>query len=39
MIADKEDLKPKLSEPFPQEIIRWKDPKTGIVVPKLEIEN
>ena len=39
MIAVEEDLKPKLSEPFPQEIIRWKDPKTGIVVPKLEIEN
>jgi hypothetical protein len=30
---------PKLPEPFPNTDKYWKDPKTGIVVPKTELEN
>ena len=32
-------LKPELKSPFPAVERYWKDPKTGIVVPKFEQEN
>ncbi len=39
MIVAEESLKPKLSEPFPNVPRHWKDPKTGLVIPKDPIEN
>ena len=39
MLTAVEELKPTLSEPFPNTPRYWKDPKTGLVVPKMEIEN
>ncbi|KKL13659.1 hypothetical protein LCGC14_2523550 [marine sediment metagenome] len=35
----KENLKPRLSEPFPNVPQYWKCPKTSIIVPKFETEN
>jgi len=34
-----EELKPQLKEPFPNVPRYWKDPKTGLLVPKYELEN
>ena len=34
-----QDIRPKLSEPFPIPIRYWTDPKTGLVIPKRPEEN
>lgn len=39
MIKIEQNLKPALSEPFPNVPRYWKDPKTGIMIPKFEQEN
>lgn len=39
MLTIEQQIKPTLSEPFPNIPRYWKDPKTGIVVPKIQQEN
>jgi len=39
MLTATEELKPQLSEPFPDTPRYWTDPKTGLVIPKQQIEN
>ncbi len=34
-----EELKPTLKTPFPDVPRHWKDPKTGLIIPKFEAEN
>ncbi|KKN77425.1 hypothetical protein LCGC14_0359840 [marine sediment metagenome] len=39
MLTAVEELKPTLSEPFPNVPRHWKDPKTDLIIPKFEVEN
>lgn len=39
MLADCKTFKPVLKEPFPNPERYWKDPKTGLLIPKHEVDN